>query len=98
MTGKPRILVIENDPDFVSLLQPMLAKLAVEVVVAEDGDQARDALASASFVLVTLAYRLPDSDGLELLKEIRSKDQHTPVIMVTGYGDTRRATRGCPTG
>jgi PAS domain S-box-containing protein len=98
MTGKPRILVIENDTAFVSLLQPMLQKLAVEVVVAEDGAHARNALASSSFDLVTLAYQLPDADGLELLEEISSKDQHTPVIMVTGYGDEATAARAFKAG
>jgi len=71
MIEKPRILVIEDDPDFVSLLQPLLEeKLAAEVMVARDSVSARDALASSSFDLITLAYQLPDTDGIEVLEEI----------------------------
>ena len=99
MTKQPRILVIEDDPGFVSLLQPLLEeKLAAEVVVARDGASARDALASSSFDLITLAYQLPDSDGIEVLEEIGSKDRRIPIVMVTGQGDETTAARAVKAG
>ena len=99
MTEQPRILVIEDDPGFVSLLQQLLEdQLAAEVVVVRDGASARDAIASSSFDLITLAYQLPDSDGIEVLEEIGSKDQRTPVIIITGQGDEATAARAFKAG
>jgi len=99
MTEQPRILVVEDDPNFANSLQMLLEReLAAEVVVAGDGARVRDVLASSIFDLITLAHQLPDSDGIELLEEIRSKDQHTPVVLITGQGDEATAARAFKAG
>jgi PAS domain S-box-containing protein len=91
-TTPPRILVIEDDPNFANSLQLLLGKrLAAEIVVVENGACAREALASSSFDLVTLDYQLPDTDGLVLLKQIRSEGCPPPVVLVTGHGDEATA-------
>jgi DNA-binding NtrC family response regulator len=53
--------------------------------------EARVALGSASFDCVLLDLRLKDGDGLDLLNEIRMKDDGPPVIVATAYGDSDRA-------
>ena len=53
--------------------------------------EARGVLAEHDIDCVLLDVRLPDGDGLDLLREIRGRDGETPVIMATAYGDSQRA-------
>ncbi|MHB8896961.1 MAG: response regulator, partial [Candidatus Geothermincolia bacterium] len=52
---------------------------------------AREALADATYDVVTLDYQLPDCSGLDLLDEITAIEHHPPVVMITGHGDEELA-------
>lgn len=88
-----RVLVIDDEPNMATMIGLLLKKqFSADYTVAADCKSARDKLKLESFDIITLDYQLPDGDGLEILKEIKSKDQSPPVIMVTGHGDERIAT------
>ncbi len=83
----PRILVVEDDEATGTVICKLLfLKLSADVTLASDCTQAREKLASMTFDLVTLDYQLPDGDGLQILGEIASHENHPPVLMVTGHG------------
>jgi len=63
------------------------------VETAENCALARNKLSSETFEIIILDYKLPDGDGLELLEEITTTDDHPPAIMVTGHGDEETAAR-----
>lgn len=91
MSDKPLILIIDDDPSFCSLLKSFLSKNSYQV---EEAHTARDGLRAVydhNFDLVLIDYRLPDLDGLELLKNIKKKYFHLPVIIMTNYANIRTA-------
>ena len=71
-----------------------------EIVTCGSGAEARNLLASRQFDLITTALMLPDIDGLDLAREIRSSDTHhyTPIVVVSGDADSRLLREGFAAG
>jgi CheY-like chemotaxis protein len=95
-----RILLVEDDPDDIELSLRALRKhgIADNTRVARDGADALDLLADADgpgFGLVLLDTRLPRLDGIEVLREIKSKPatRHTPVMMLVSSEQEREFLR-----
>lgn len=81
-----RILVIDDDLKLIELLSEYLGNNQFVVFHREDGLEALDAVEQTRPDIVILDYMLPGKDGLEVLREIRSRHD-MPVIMLTARGD-----------
>jgi len=79
---KPRILLVEDDPDIVRIVQTYLQSAGYEVEVATDGRNGLFRALEAPPTLVVLDWLLPGMDGLDVLEHLREV-QRTPVIMLT---------------
>jgi DNA-binding response OmpR family regulator len=85
---KGRVFVVDDDPVLLAFLEGALAKSGYLV---QAFDSARSALHAAGLdkpAIWLIDIRMPDVDGLELLKMLRSGEEHrdTPVVMLTGDG------------
>ena len=85
MTQARRILVCDDDPLLVDLLQYRLSSRGYEVVVASDGGEALTCLEGGAFDGILLDAMMPVVDGYELLRRIRQDPTtaNVPVIMLT---------------
>lgn len=83
------ILLVEDSPSQARLHHAYLQPMAVEVVIAETGAEAREALSEKKFDLMLLDLRLPDIHGLELLND--ASLDCPPTIVLTGEGSLRLA-------
>lgn len=82
--GKRQILVVEDDPSITLGLQMNLEAEGYEVSIATDGE---DGLARAEDVdLVILDVMLPKMNGFEVVKAIRNRGNHVPVVMLSARG------------
>lgn len=70
---KPLILVVDDEPDIRELIKDILEDEAYQVIVAANGDEARNALAAQSPSLVLLDIWMPDIDGISYLKNLNNK-------------------------
>ena len=86
----PKILVVDDDRHTRILLDRLLATTA-SVSLATDGDEARKLFAGDDFNLVLMDQRLPDVNGIELLREFRASRPHLVSILMTGFADVRDA-------
>ena len=75
-----RILLVEDDPMIGESVSEWLQGDGYAVDWLQDGDSALLALHTTPFALVILDLGLPGRDGLEVLKEIRSKESHIPRV------------------
>ncbi|MEK7388157.1 MAG: response regulator [Elusimicrobiota bacterium] len=88
------ILVVDDEPDHRDLLKAALNRLPgvrLKVECAGDGDEALAKLQASPFDLVFLDYRLPPTDGLDILDRIRQNHPKTAVIMTTAAGNEQIA-------
>lgn len=77
------VLVIEDEPKIASLLSRGLREEGHGTEVAEDMAAARAALSSESFDLLIVDRMLPDGDGMDVVRELRTRGDATPAICVT---------------
>lgn len=81
----PKILLVDDDVEFTSLLAEVLAMESFEVEVVHNGEDALHTL-DLSYDLILLDIMMPKLGGIETLKQIRQK-YITPVLMLTARGD-----------
>ena len=81
-----RILVVEDDPRLADMLSEYLGQAGFRVTVAPLGSAALERLSTAEYDAVVLDLMLPDMDGLDLCRQLRTTSD-TPVLMLTGRGD-----------
>ncbi len=82
---KPKVLVVDDEPDVLQLVEYNLAAANFDVVTAEDGGEALKKARTAAPQLIILDLMLPEMDGLEVCKLLR-RDPGTaaiPIIMLT---------------
>ncbi|MDD2808000.1 sigma-54 dependent transcriptional regulator [Rhodoferax sp.] len=86
----PNILVVDDDHYTRTLIAQLMRKTA-QVQLAADGAQARTLFAQGDFNLVLMDQRLPDANGLDLLREFRALRPRVVALLMTGYADVRDA-------
>src|SRR5580765_7603274 len=84
--GSARILVVDDERSMREMLAILLKREGHEVAVAENGQTAIELLNQRSFDLIVSDARMPDIDGLEVLRHARSVNPAIIAIMVTAYG------------
>jgi DNA-binding NtrC family response regulator len=80
------VLLVDDDATFRRVMSMELSRCGYEVVAAGTGAEAIRAAAAQEGAIVLLDLKLPDLDGLEVLKAIREKSPGSEVIMLTGHG------------
>lgn len=86
-----KILIVDDDRYTRGLLQELLQTRPTQPAFAENAAEARRLLVAEDFNLVLMDQRLPDGNGLELLREMRERRPRLVAILMTGYADVRDA-------
>jgi DNA-binding response OmpR family regulator len=77
------ILIVEDEPQMAGLLTRGLEEESYQVSVARDGRTALELSAVQAFDVILLDVMLPQMDGLEVAKQLRRREEETPVLMLT---------------
>ena len=83
---KPRILVVEDQPEVQNTMLYLLKRAGCDAVGAKTGDEGMQLALDGEFDLITLDIDLPDTNGLELCRRLKHDPQlcRIPVIFVSG--------------
>ncbi len=81
-----RILVIDDESSILDLLDTVLRRKGHEVVLTEHGRKGLQLFQQERPHVTILDLKMPDMDGLAVLREIRALDPNAPVIIHTGFG------------
>jgi YesN/AraC family two-component response regulator len=87
----PHILVMEDELSVAKGLEMILNEEGYTVALADTGKLAMEAFKQKRFDLLVADLRLPDIDGMEVIKKVKEEKPETEVIVITGYGTTATA-------
>jgi CheY-like chemotaxis protein len=90
---RKRILVVDDDPDILSILGDRLHLYGYAVETAGDGCEALAALELSTYDAMLLDVDMPKVDGLEVLRQLRMNNQQMPVAIMTGLNEKERIVR-----
>ncbi|HET97774.1 MAG TPA: sigma-54-dependent Fis family transcriptional regulator [Desulfurivibrio alkaliphilus] len=93
-----KILVVDDEQNMRVALYEALSRGGYEVTVAENGRMALDLLAKAEPDLVITDIRMPEMDGIEMLRRIKELHPALPVVIITGYATVETAVEAMKRG
>ena len=93
-----RILLVDDEKDFVEILSLRLEEAGEKVTSAHSGQECLDILETKEIDVVILDILMPGMDGIETLREIKNRFPLVEVIMLTGHGSTESAVNGMKLG
>lgn len=91
---KKRILLVDDEKDFVEALAERLRNRDFHVTTAFSGKEALETLEEYNFDVAIVDVKMPGLDGIETLKEIKKIKPLTEVLMLTGHGTVETAIEG----
>jgi DNA-binding NtrC family response regulator len=86
MPDKIRIMVIDDEPLMRVTIQDALIAEGYEVVTAETGRKGLDLFRDNKTDILVTDLKLPDMDGIQILREVKTFSSETQVILITAYG------------
>ncbi len=89
----PKILIVEDEPPLAELERIALEGNDFQVIDVGRGDRGLEILDREAISLILLDYKLPDMNGLDFIAELGDRIKALPVIVVTGYADTKVAVK-----
>jgi two-component system response regulator PilR (NtrC family) len=96
--GAHRVLVVDDEPDIRELLELTLAKMGLAVDSAGSLAEARERLRAGRYQLCLTDMRLPDGEGLDLVRHIAGLPGDLPVAVITAYGSAENAVAALKAG
>ena len=95
---RPRILVVEDDPDIRKILEMYLGGKGYAVGTADSGAAALAAVTSGPIDLILSDVRMPGMSGLELLRALKERDPEVQLVLMTAYSSVRDAVEAIQLG
>ena len=93
-----RILIIEDDKDTLSYIAKGLTEAGHRPEVASTGIDGLHRASTEDFDALIVDRMLPEMDGLEIVQQLRRKDIHTPILILSALGDVDDRVQGLKTG
>ncbi|TAJ76028.1 MAG: sigma-54-dependent Fis family transcriptional regulator [Gallionellaceae bacterium] len=98
MSRIPRVLLVDDEPDILELLELALIRMGLEVGRAGNVREAFRQLDNAHYDLCLTDMRMPDGEGLELVRYIAERNLDVPVAVITAHGNTENAVAALKAG
>jgi len=96
--GQPKVLVVDDEPDLLELLELTLSRMGLDTSRAESVSDALRLLDREPFDLCLTDMRLPDGEGLRVVEYITQRALDVPVAVITAYGSAENAVAALKAG
>jgi len=91
--GKPRILSIDDEPNFTDLIKQYFEPRGYDINVASKGKEGLELLNQSDYDVVLLDLKMAGIDGDEVMREIHSSGKNIKVIFITAYSDSGKTKK-----
>jgi DNA-binding NtrC family response regulator len=91
-----RILLIDDEEELVSALVERLALRGIEADAVTQGSEALEQVQAKDYSVIVLDLKLPDMDGLEVMRRIKETHPAVPILLFTGHGMAAKAGASVP--
>jgi DNA-binding NtrC family response regulator len=98
MVATARILVVDDEPVVTKGCRRILGDAGYEVDTAATGREGLDRAVAGQFDLVMTDLRLPDLNGMDLVRALRTRRPEVPIVIITGYGSVPNAVEAVKLG
>jgi DNA-binding NtrC family response regulator len=95
---KPRVLIVDDEPRMAEVIGTALSRADYDCRNCGSGAEALAALESFAADVVVTDWKMPDMDGMELLRRLRAERPELPVILLTAYGSVPAAVEAMRAG
>lgn len=95
---RAHVLVVDDDPNLLGLLSDTLSALGYRTTSALGGVKALELLRDQAFDLMVTDIKMPDLDGIQLLKRVRRHFPAMPVLFISGYATPQMIVQSSPDG
>jgi two-component system, NtrC family, response regulator PilR len=95
---RPLVLIVDDEPDLLELVSLTLSRMSLDTRTAPDVGSAQKLLKAQHFDLCLTDMRLPDGDGLDLVRWIQEHRSDVPVAVITAHGNVESAVRALKLG
>jgi two-component system response regulator PilR (NtrC family) len=96
--NRPLALIVDDEPDIRELLEITLARMDIDSRSAASVKEALQQLASASYGLCLVDMRLPDGNGLDIVRHVAAEHPDTPIAVITAHGNMETAVEALKAG
>ena len=96
--NRKAVLIVDDEADIRELLVLTLSRMGVDADTVGSVKEAQEALKARSYDLALTDMRLPDGDGLQVLRHIAEHYGNTPVAVITAFGSTENAVAALKAG
>jgi DNA-binding NtrC family response regulator len=96
--AKARVLIVDDEIEIRESLEALLTSEGYEVELAANAAEGERKLESRAWDLVLLDLMMPDKSGMEVLRDVRERDRHTPIFMITAWGGVEAAVQAVKLG
>ncbi len=97
-TTKMRILLVDDEAEYLNILKKRMGRRNMEVTGAGSGSEAIAILRAKDFDVAVVDLKMEDMDGIEVLKVFKKMVPDMPVIILTGHGSQKAAREGMACG
>jgi two-component system, LuxR family, response regulator FixJ len=92
-SAKPTVYVVDDDADVLGSLRFLLETDGFDVRTFRNGASLLNAVRSTGVDCFVIDYKMPEMNGIDLVRRLRNRDIAAPVILITGYPDENIAAR-----
>lgn len=93
-----KVLLVDDETEFLEIMSERMEARGMAVTTAESADQALTILEKKSFDAIVMDFQMPEMDGIQALKAIKSKKPELQIILLTGYATVEKTVEAMKIG